>query len=87
MLEEKLASLEEERTKIIDERNQLRDALTKLDAGIHRASDMAEGVIWTADQKMITDMAFFFKKHHPKRLSVRYKGDLLVEFFEEKAAE
>jgi hypothetical protein len=39
LLEEKLASLEEERTKIIDERNQLRDALANVNAGIHKASD------------------------------------------------
>ena len=49
LLEGKLAELETERTRIIDERNQLSDALKQLNSGIHRASEEKGEMVLTVE--------------------------------------
>jgi hypothetical protein len=80
---EQLADFKDTADRIIDENRQLKEALKKVDAGIHRASDIVEGIARTQDQKLITNLAMDLLKHHPKRLSIRYKGETITEIFEE----
>ena len=83
VLKEQFFEERERKLKALDERDQLRVALEKVNAGIHKASDMAEGVIETYDQKIITDLAFTLIKTHPKKLSIRYKGSEWKEIYHE----
>lgn len=80
-MERKCADLENEKHVLIDELQQLHEAFKKIDAGIHKASDMAEGMIETRDQNMITDLAINLIKHHPKKISIRYKGSEWKEVY------
>jgi hypothetical protein len=83
VLKEQMFQEREGKLRALDERDQLREALGKVNAGIHKASDMAEGVIETYDQKIITDLAFMLLKQHPKKLSIRYKGSEWKEIYHE----
>jgi predicted nucleic acid-binding Zn-ribbon protein len=85
LLEEKLASLEEERTKIIDERNQLRDALAQVNSGITKASDIVtEGIARLKDKQAITNLVFELVKSHPNHITVKYRGEDVVEIHGER---
>ena len=85
MLEEKLASLELERSKIIDERNQLRDALAQVNAGITKASEtLNEGIARLKDKQAITNLVFELLKSHPTNITVKYRGEDVVEIHGEK---
>jgi hypothetical protein len=81
---EQLADFKDTADRIIDENKQLKEALNKIQGGIHKASDMAEGLAHINDQKVITDLAFTLLKHHPKQLTIKYKGETVTEIFEEK---
>ena len=83
ILQHQITELTEEKSRIIEERNQLRAALEKIGAGIHKASDMIEGVAWTYDNKLITNLAFELAKSHPKQLTMKYKGEMIVEISQE----
>jgi hypothetical protein len=76
---EQLADFKDTADKIIEENRQLKEALKKVDAGIHRASDMAEGLAHTNDQKLITNLAMDLLKHHPKNITIKYKGETILE--------
>ena len=85
LLEEKLASLEEERTRIIDERNQLRDALAQINSGITKASDtLNEGIARLHDKQAITNLVFELVKSHPNNITVKYRGEDVVEIHGER---
>lgn len=84
VLKEQMFEEREAKLRALDERDQLREVLTKLNAGIHKASDMAEGLAHINDQKVITDLAFTLLKHHPKQLTIKYRGETVTEIFEEK---
>ena len=85
LLEGKLAELETERTRIIDERNQLRDALAQINSGITRASDtLAEGIARLHDKQAITNLVFELLKSHPSNITVKYRGEDVVEIHGER---
>jgi hypothetical protein len=81
----KKAFFEERELKLkkMDEVDQLRDALSKVNAGIHRASDMQEGIIETMDQNIITNLAIDLLKHRPKLIRIKYKGSEWKEVYHE----
>lgn len=68
-----------EKGQLNEEVLQLREALTKVNAGIHKASDMVEGVAKTEDQRIITNLAMDLLKHHPKVLTIIYKGETVYD--------
>lgn len=84
VLKEQMFEERERKLKALDERDQLRVALEKVNAGIHKASEMVEGLAHINDKKLITDLAFTLLKHHPKQLTIKYKGETVTEIFEDK---
>jgi tetrahydromethanopterin S-methyltransferase subunit G len=66
---------------------QLREALKQVNQGIHKASEMVEGIAYINDKKLITDLAFTLMKHHPKQLTIKYKGEIITEIFEDQDKE
>jgi predicted nuclease with TOPRIM domain len=83
---EQLADFKDTADRIIDENRQLKEALNKIQGGIHKASDVliaVEGIIETTDQELITKLAFTLLKHHPKKLSIKYKGSEWKEVYHE----
>ncbi len=68
---------------LFEENEQLKEALTKINAGIHKANKMVEGLAHTNDQKLITNMAMNLLKHHPKRVSVEYRGEQIINVFQD----
>jgi hypothetical protein len=83
VLKEQMFEEREGKLRALDERDQLREALTKLNAGIHKASDMAEGLAHINDKKLITDLAINLRKHHPKSITIKYKGETVLEISQE----
>ena len=85
VLEEKLKELEEERSRYIERIKQLEDALKQVNSGITKASDtMAEGILRLRDKQAITDTVFELLKSHPNCITVKYRGEDVVEIHGEK---
>lgn len=79
-MKEKFELAEADKFRAWDTINQLQDALKKVNVGMHKASDMSEGLAHTNDQKIITDLAFELMKRHPEIVTIKYKGETIVSF-------
>ena len=75
----------ERKLRALDERDQLRDALAQVNAGITKASEtLNEGIARLRDKQKITDLVFELLKHHPECITVKYRGEEIAQIFGEK---
>ena len=75
----------ERKLRALDERDQLRDALAQVNAGITKASEtLNEGIARLKDKQAITDLVFELLKSHPNNITVKYRGEDVVEIHGEK---
>ena len=80
VLKEQMFEEREKKLKALDERDQLREALEKVNSGITKASaTLTEGIARLNDKQAITNLVFELLKSHPNNITVKYRGEDVVE--------